>query len=191
LVYQCGRRLVFFATSEAVSVLTFLEGQSFPVDTDQQSVETIAQRLKAVVKRLEIWEKPIEPDVMDDAISAVRDLIVAFQQVHAPGSALQFDQTIQIRVDPTAYKRMVVLGYAREQADNTRLELAAYAPHAQSLARRYLQRRREVVYQLGVLLKAVNEAVSSTDVPKRVQPDYLRIVPAGAWHGQEREEVGL
>jgi hypothetical protein len=143
-------------------------------------IEALLERLNVVISAFEAYEQPIVPD---EAISVVRDLIAALRQVHVP-----HDQ--ELWADSNAvYAHMVDIEYAREQADTARLLLAAYAPHAQSMARRYLERRREIIYQLRELVKAATKAVpSGIEQLKRVRPAYLRVVDGSDQHGHEEQE---
>src|SRR5947207_11363150 len=146
-------------------------------ETDQQlgeSIETIIKRLDLVIKAFRVYEQPIEPGMLNEAIRTICDLIAALHLLHVPGNAFVSSPCgDNVWVDQNAYKRMVAIEYAREQADWTRLELAAYAPHAQSCARRYLKQRHDLLYRMEILRTSVIEATAnSTNATKRIRQTY-------------------
>ncbi len=136
---------------------------------------TIIERLEESLRLFEAYEQEIWPDQSEKAISAVRDFQVAIENLRPPSIPAN------VPIDHVAFvNRIVDVEFARKQADDVRLALAAYQPHGRSKAMRYLQARQHLVGQLRRLVEAAAKVLA---IPERaasptVRPDYLQVVTA-------------
>lgn len=127
--------------------------------------------LKGVLPWFEAYERPITPDQGEQTIGAIRDLQAALQEITMPPSSVIFECLGEL------FDQWLNLEDARSRAARTRMALAAYLPHAQSLARRYLRQRLVVLVELRDLAAAVDLVViAEARRPRKDLPTYLRVV---------------
>jgi hypothetical protein len=85
-------------------------------------------------------------------------------------------------IAPTA-ESIVPFDYTREQAEEARLLLAAYTPHAGSVALRYLRLRQQVAETLRRVVEAARRVLATCQDrprPQRTHPASVRLLPVPA-----------
>ena len=146
--------------------------------------ETIIERLEKSIRLFAADEREIWPNQCEEVLGAVRDLQAALAETRLPDSfidciLLSASAPAEAPVDSsTLISRMVDLEFARAQADDVRLALAAYQPHGRSKAMRYLQARQYLVGQLRRLLAVAAKVLATPEcaATPTVRPDYLQVV---------------
>ena len=146
--------------------------------------ETIITRLEESIRLFEAYEREIWPDQCKEALEAVRDLQTAIEHLRTPGSfievaLLSMGTPANAPIDRASLaNRIVDVEFARAQADDVRLALAAYQPHGRSKAMRYLQARQYLVGQLRRLLAVAAKVLATPECAASpvVRPDYLPVV---------------
>ena len=142
----------------------------------------IVERLEASIQVFAAYEREVGPDQYEEALGTVRDLQAAFAEIRTPSSFIEC--ALLSAEAPCAASvlmhRMVDLEFAREQADNVRLALAAYQPYGRSKAIRHLQARKHLVGQLRRLAEVSEKVLQAPGLLALpvVRPDYLQVVSA-------------
>ena len=156
--------------------------QSAQREAGADVIATIIQRLETTIKTFETYEKPLWPDQCEEALSAVRDLQAALRQIPVPTGLIDLAiEAIHTGRDNTAELLLMnTIPHASEQADQTCLLLAAYAPHGRIKAQRHLEPRHVAINQLRELVEAAAKVQPASFAPaQRDRPPYIHVVEPG------------
>jgi hypothetical protein len=146
------------------------------------NVEAVRNALPGVefaITAVEAYEKPLYPDQLEAARSAVLALKTAVQAVAA---LIEAKSPYGLSLLPPAM--IPPIEYVLKNADEARLELAAYAPHRESLATRHLRQRQKIATLLKELLQQGHSILTRSreaggtpqQSRQRERPAYLRLI---------------